>query len=386
MDDRKNTESGINHPLSSQERGIRGELKIPPLRLVALEITRSCPLACLHCRGDSHGEAYPDELTGQEIQSILANIATFARPILIITGGEPLTRPDVFDIASYSTSLGFRTVLATCGRFLDDSTVRKLLDSGVQRISVSLDGASASTHDRFRGVPGAFESAIRGIGAARRNGLAFQINSTLTTLNIAELESLHDLAVSLGAEGFHPFLLVPMGRGQGIRDAGLSPEAYESALGEIAFLAARSPIEIKPTCSPHYVRVAARMRTAPPSPSATDEHLESVTGHDKRHVMTKGCLGGQGFVFISHRGIVQICGFLETEAGNLRAEGYDFRKIWNTSPLFGQIRNMDNYRGKCGYCEFNRVCGGCRARAFALTGDYLGEEPNCTYHPQRNPS
>ncbi len=366
----------MGSPLSSGEKGTGGEF---PLRLVAFEVTRSCPMACLHCRGDSRQETYPDELTGTEIRSILENIAAFARPILIITGGEPLTRPDVFDIASHSTALGFRTVLATCGRYLDDPTVERLRESGVQRISVSLDGAGASTHDRFRGVPGAFDSALRGIETARRHGLAFQINSTLTALNIAELESLHDLAISLGAEGFHPFLLVPMGRGQGLRDAALSPEIYESTLTRIAALAARSPIEIKPTCAPHYLRISAQMQASAPTVSG-----ESGKGRrGGHHPMTKGCLGGQGFVFISHRGIVQICGFLEAEAGDLRAERYDFRKIWNTSPLFSRIRNVDGYHGKCGYCEYNRVCGGCRARAFALTGDYLGEEPNCTYRPSR---
>jgi radical SAM protein with 4Fe4S-binding SPASM domain len=354
-------------------------MNTPPLRLIALEVTRTCPLSCLHCRGDSRHEEYTEELTFAEIRAILENTAAFASPILIITGGEPLTRPDVYEIAHCSRSLGFRTVLATCGQFLDDVTVKRLLAAGVSRISVSLDGASAETHDRFRGVPGAFQAAVRGLAAARRGGLEFQVNSTLTALNIDELESLHTLAVSLGAAGFHPFLLVPMGRGKGLSNWSLSPEAYETTLKRIARIAAESPIEIKPTCSPHYIRVAGtRLRNTPPDDAG------EAPGQNRRGAgMTKGCLGGQGFVFISHRGIVQICGFLDCEAGNLRETNYDLKGIWESSPLFTAVRDTERYHGKCGYCEYNRVCGGCRARAYALSGDYLGEEPNCTYQPGR---
>ena len=336
-------------------------MNAPQLRLVALEITRSCPLACRHCRGDSHDRAYEDELRSGEISAILDSIASFARPILIITGGEPLTRPDVFDIAARSSALGFRTTLATCGRELTGETVTKLLDAGVSRISVSLDGASPSTHDGFRGVPGAFDAAIRGIKTARNRGLPFQINSTLTALNAWELEALHGLASSLGAAGFHPFLLVPTGRGRELSGSALSPQEYERILGDIARIAADSPLEIKPTCSPHYIRIAG-------SPARG---------------MTMGCLGGRGFVFISHRGKVQICGFLECEAGDLRREGYDMKRVWETSPLFLDVRDTARYGGKCGRCEYVRVCGGCRARAFAASGDHLGEEPDCAYQPAR---
>lgn len=346
-------------------------MTVPALRLIALEVTRTCPLACRHCRGDSRHESYTDELSFAEIRATLDNAAEFSRPILIITGGEPLTRPDVCDIAAHSRSLGFRTVLATCGQMLDDRTVRRLIESGVSRISVSIDGAAAETHDRFRGVPGAFDAALRGLAAARRNGLEFQVNSTLTALNIAELDALHDLAISLGAAAFHPFLLVPMGRGTGLAESALSPESYETTLGRIARIAAGSPLEIKPTCSPHYLRISAGMTKKP--------------GADGHTHMTRGCLGGQGFVFISHRGRVQICGFLEHEAGDLRASEYNLKRIWDDSPLFAAVRDTARYHGKCGRCEFTGICGGCRARAFAASGDYLGEEPNCTYEPKRNP-
>lgn len=355
-------------------------IETPPLKLVAIEVTRRCVLKCRHCRGDSRNEDYSGELSGSEMKSLLDNIASFSRPIIIITGGEPLTRSDVFDIASYSVSLGMRTVLATCGHALDDATVQRLIASGISRISVSIDGATAASHDSFRGVPGAFDKAVAGLKTARKHGLEFQINSTLTTLNIGDLEALHNLAVDLGAVGFHPFLLVPMGRGTGLAEYALPPEDYEAALEKIADIADRSPIEIKPTCSPHYARVV-RQRKQRTGTSPMSQPVNAAEAHRHRHTMTKGCLGGQGFAFVSHTGIVQMCGFLEIQAGDLKKNGLDFREIWENSPFFKEIRSLESYRGKCGICGFRRVCGGCRARAYYLNGDYLGEEPNCIYIP-----
>jgi len=361
-------------------------MNAPSLRLVALEITRTCPLACRHCRGDSKDRAYEDELSFGEIAAILENVESFAHPILIITGGEPLTRPDVFEIAACSSALGFLTTLATCGHLLSDGSVTALLGAGVSRISVSLDGAIAETHDRFRGVPGAFDAALRGIAAARRHGLPFQVNSTLTALNARELEPLHDLARSLGAEAFHPFLLVPTGRGRELARSALTPDEYERVLANIARMAACSPLEIKPTCSPNYLRIAVaagRESGRPPFRPEDPDSLSLSKVRGEPRGMTGGCLGGRGFVFISHRGKVQMCGFLECEAGDLRREGYDLKRIWETSPLFLDVRDTARYRGKCGRCEYVRSCGGCRARAYAAFGDHLGEEPNCTYQPGR---
>ena len=361
-------------------------MSVPPLRLIALEVTRTCTLNCRHCRGDSRNISYEHELRLDEIKSIFDNTTTFAKPIIIITGGEPLTRPDIFDITAYSTSLGFRTVLATCGHLLTDDIVQRLIETGVKRISVSIDGANAEAHDGFRRVPGAFNGAIRGLDIARRHGLEFQINSTITTLNAGELDALHGLAVDLGAVAFHPFLLVPMGRGSGLADFALEPEEYERTLEHIADIASISPIEIKPTCSPHYARVArTRGLTGENAPRIGDPGSGNNrhAGHPGRHVVTKGCLGGQGFVFISHTGKVQMCGFMEIEAGDLRTAGYDLHHIWDKSEFFNRIRDISQYNGKCGVCEYAGVCGGCRARAYYMTGDYLGAEPNCVYIPKR---
>jgi len=360
-------------------------IEAPPLKLIAFEVTRRCTLACRHCRGDSRNEEYDNELTLDEIKRILDNVATFAKPIMIITGGEPLTRPDVFDITAHSTALGFRTVLATCGQRLNDETVPRLIETGVKRISVSLDGASIKTHDNFRGIEGAFESALKGLEFATKHGLDFQINSTLTTLNIGELDAIHKLAVDIGAVAFHPFLLVPMGRGSALSDFALEPQAYEDALVHIAELADKSPLEIKPTCSPHYMRVTLQRKKDIPESSAQAQHPHAKHGHGgghPGHVMSKGCLGGQGFAFISHTGEVQMCGFLEKLAGDLKENGLDFRDVWENSKFFSEIRDLDSYNGKCGYCEYRKVCGGCRARAFYLDNDYLGPEPNCVYEPK----
>ena len=361
-------------------------MNAPPLQIIALEITRTCNLACKHCRGDSRGEAYRDELALDEIKAILDNVVSFSKPLIIVTGGEPLIRDDVYDITGYSSSLGLRTVLATCGHFLNDETVRELIESGVSRISVSLDGATPEKHDDFRGVPGAFEKAVNGLKTAKKIGLDFQINSTLTALNIHDLEALHELAISLGAVGFHPFLLVPMGRGAGLADSALSPAEYEHALTRIAKIAEGSPLEIKPTCSPHYSRIIRQLHIT----DITDDshsmrqfpHHTAAEEIPHNIGMTKGCIGGKNFVFISHTGKVQICGFLEIEAGDLRKNGYDLGSIWETSEFFRQIRDTDNYHGKCGICEYRNICGGCRARAHYSTGNYLGEEPNCIYIPK----
>ncbi len=343
-------------------------------RLIAWEVTRRCNLRCKHCRGASQSGPYAGELEFDEVRRVLERIAAKFEPIIILTGGEPLLREDIFDIIRTTVDLGLRPVLATCGTTLDEATARELKDSGIQRISVSIDGPDTASHDAFRGVPGAFEASMRGIEAARRAELPFQINTTLTRGNADALEAIHDLAVSLGAAAFHPFLLVPTGRGSDLKDEALDGEAYERVLNRVYDLRQRGTIPLKPTCAPHYYRIL-REREAKAGRKVTPE----THGLD---AMSRGCLGGIGFAFISHVGRVQICGFLEECAGDLRENGYDFPAIWYGSPLFRQLRDFRNYEGKCGVCEYRRWCGGCRARAFAATGDYLAEEPFCTYEPK----
>ncbi len=344
-------------------------------RLIAWEITRTCHLNCKHCRAGATNELYKDEFHKEEIFKVLENIASFSKPIIILTGGEPMLREDIYEIASHGTQLGLKMVMAPCGMLITKEAIEKMKKSGIQRISLSLDGANPRTHDDFRQRKGAFNEVIKAAELAKENGLEFQINTTVQKNNVHELPQILKLAVSLGAKAFHPFLLVPTGRAKKLADQEISPEEYERILNWIYEQREKVPIQFKPTCAPHYYRIF-RQR---------EKNKKRITSysHYELDFMTKRCMGGQSFAFISHIGKVQICGFLEIEAGDLRKENYNFKFIWDNSPLFQNIRNIDQYNGRCGYCEFRYICGGCRARAFAISGDYLNEEPYCIYQPKR---
>jgi radical SAM protein with 4Fe4S-binding SPASM domain len=282
-----------------------------------------------------------------------------------------MMRRDIYDLARHGTDLGLRMVLAPCGLLLNESSIRRLMASGIRRISLSLDGADPPTHDGFRGVEGGFDGVVRAARLARDAGLEFQVNTTVTRHNYRQLEDILSLAVRLGASGFHPFLLVPTGRGRDLLEEEITPGEYERLLTWFHEKSLHAPIKVKPTCAPHYYRIVRQREYS-------SGGLHESSGFDAH---TKGCLGGQSFAFISHTGKVQICGFLDVEAGDMRRSGFDFARIWNTSPLFLEMRNRYAYTGKCGVCEYWSLCGGCRARAYALTGDYMYEEPFCLYKP-----
>ncbi|MHB1347311.1 MAG: radical SAM protein [Candidatus Humimicrobiaceae bacterium] len=345
--------------------------------IIAFEITRSCEFNCNHCRAAASFGPYQDELSTKEIFLILDNIARFSRPIIIITGGDPMMRADVFEIAEYGTKLGLRMVMALCGKPLTDKIVKKIIKSGIQRISISIDGASAESHDAFRRTHGAFEGALQAIETAKRNGLKFQVNTTVTKQNVHELANILNLSIELGAVSFSPFLLVPTGRGKELKEQVISPEEYERVLNWIYDQHNISPIQFKPTCAPHYYRIFQQRKI--------EKGITVTTQINPLDKMSKGCIGGQSFAFISHIGKIQICGFLDIECGDIRMADYDFEHIWNTSNVFLQIRDLEHYHGRCGYCEYRKICGGCRARAFASTGNYLSEEPYCVYQPKTKP-
>lgn len=376
-----------NHPESKQPRspsdpGHRGSQSSHlhhrfaglggDLRLVAWELTRSCNLACVHCRAAALDRPYPDELSTVECFQLLDEISVFASPIIILTGGEPLLRPDIFEIASYGAGKGFRMTMAINGTLLTKEKVAAMRDSGIQRISISLDGATALSHDAFRQVPGAFEGALRGIRYAREGGLDFQINTTITQQNLHELAAIQELAVTEGAVAHHIFLLVPMGRGKNIEEQGINANQYEQTLHWFYDQREKVPLQLKATCAPHYYRIL-RQRA-----KSDGKRVDYATfGLD---AMSRGCLGGTGFAFVSHVGDVQPCGYLELKCGNVKET--PFREIWNNSEIFRKLRNPDEYEGKCGRCEYIRVCGGCRARAYEATGNYMAEEPLCLYQPR----
>jgi radical SAM protein with 4Fe4S-binding SPASM domain len=363
-------------------------------RLIAWEVTRRCPLRCRHCRAAAADRPYEGELDTEEGFRFMEGVAAFAKPILILTGGEPMVREDIYRIAERGTALGLRVVMAPCGLLMDPQSTHRLRQAGIQRISLSIDGADAATHDGFRQSEGAFSAVLRAAGLAREEGLEFQVNTTVTRLNVGQLEAILELAIRLGAVSYHPFLLVPTGRGRELADLAIDPREYERVLGWIHQRSLDCPIQLKPTCAPHYYRILRQEeRKAGREPAGggpgdlpRPPARAGASGPPREHglnAMTKGCLGGQSFAFVSHTGKVQICGFLDLEAGDLRQAGFDFRRIWEGSPLFESVRDYDRYKGKCGACEYLRVCGGCRARAFAATGDHLAEEPFCVYEPRR---
>lgn len=361
------------HPASAGHPHGAGQPGEASLRVIAWEVTRSCNLACIHCRASARDIPYENELSTAECISILDNIETFAKPIVILTGGEPLLRPDVFDLAAYGNARGFRMTMAVNGTLLTAEKARRMVECGIQRISISIDGATAASHDAFRQVSGAFEGALRGMENARTMGLEFQINTTITRQNHHELAAIQELAVRLGAVAHHIFLLVPMGRGRDIADEAIDAEQYEKTLHWFYEQRDKVPLQLKATCAPHYYRIL-RQRA---KEDGREVNFQSF-GLD---AVTRGCLGGVGFVFISHVGDVQPCGYLEVKAGNVRET--PFREIWEKSEVFTRLRNFKDYKGKCGACEYVRVCGGCRARAFESTGDYMEAEPLCLYQPKR---
>ncbi len=341
--------------------------------VIAWEVTRRCDLKCRHCRGAAQDCQYADELSTQECLRLIDGVAalpTVARPhhgggpgrMVIFTGGEPMMRPDLLELVRHAAGHGLTCVLAPCGHLLDDRSSAALLAAGLRGLSISLDAPTADRHDAFRGVPGAFERSLAGLASARRAGLRVQINCTVTRLNVGDFEAMHSLALDVGAAALDFFFLVPTGRGASLRELTLGPTEAEAALARLIRLAAASPLRVKSTCAPQAMRLAAGSRSA---------------------WIGSGCLAGREFIFVSHRGVLQPCGFLERSCGNLRAFAFDFKACWDASPNLASLHDRSNLAGKCGFCEFAAVCGGCRARAEAATGDYLDADPCCPYQPRK---
>jgi heme b synthase len=350
---------------------LSSSLKVPTLRLLAWEVTRRCNLACLHCRAAAGSGPYPGELNTEEGLKLLDDLATMGPVVVILTGGEPLLREDIFELAAYGNDRGHRMVMAVNGTLVTPGIAARLKDAGIQRLSISIDGATAESHDRLRAVPGAYAGALAGIAACKEVGMPFQINTTVTRANRNELADIHALALKLEAAAHHVFVLVPTGRGELLREELVSPSEYDETLRWLLARQREGKLFIKPTCAPQYYRLWRQEATA------RGEKITPAT--HGLEAMTKGCLGGQGFAFVSYKGDVQPCGYLELVAGNIRET--PFPDIWAESRLFQQLRRVDDYRGKCHACQYRKVCGGCRARAYALAGDVLGEDPICPYEP-----
>jgi heme b synthase len=302
---------------------------------------------------------------------VLDQIREVGKPIIILTGGEPLLREDIFELADYGTKKGLRMVMGTNGTLITPDITKKIKESGIKRVSISLDGAKRESHDKFRQVNGAFDKAMKGISYLKEQGIEFQINTTITRYNLSELEAILDLAVSLGAIAHHIFLLVPTGRAKEMVNQELNAQEYEDTLHWFYQQQGNVRLQLKATCAPQYYRIIRQ-----------EAHSKGQKVNKRTHgldAVTRGCLAGVSYCFISNEGIVQPCGYLELNSGDLRES--TFFDIWKKSPIFADLRNFSKYKGKCGRCEYINICGGCRARAYAATGDYLSEEPLCVYKP-----
>jgi heme b synthase len=347
------------------------------LRLVFWELTKRCNLRCAHCRAEADDSLFSGELDTAAALRVVDDIAAFANPILVLTGGEPLYRADLFEIARHAVSKGLRIALATNGTLIDAGTARAIREAGFSRVSISIDGSGAASHDGFRGIPGSFDLALQGARLLREEGVEFQFNTTITRRNVDEIEGVLRLAEERGAKALHVFMLVPVGCGVEIAESDmLSREKYEEVLTWLYHRTKDAPFEFKATCAPHYYRIMRQ--------EARKEGRTVSFETDGMAAMTRGCLAGSGVCFISHRGDVQPCGYLPLVAGSVVEK--PLGDIWKNSELFSTLRGIDDLGGKCGLCEYRAFCAGCRARAYYETGDCMAEEPYCMYEPKRTRS
>jgi heme b synthase len=341
---------------------------------IAWEITRRCNLKCVHCRSSSELEVkgHPD-FSREEAFRIIDDIAGYAQPVVVLSGGEPLMRADVFDIANYGTGKGLRMCLATNGTLMTEEVCKRLKEAGIRAVSLSLDGSTAEVHDDFRNEKGAFSGAVNAAGLLKKHGIEFIINSSFTRRNQEEIPKIYRLAKKLGATAWYMFMIVPTGRGEEIMNELISKEDYEEILDwHYQMEKDEHDMLVRPTCAPHYYRVVLQ-RAKEEGVKFERRTLKFSTGG------SKGCIAGQLICLINVDGDVLPCSYFPKSAGNIKE--HSFKEIWENSELFRELRDFKKYKGRCGSCEYINVCGGCRARAYSVYGDFLEEEPFCGYRP-----
>ena len=342
------------------------------------EVTQACDLACVHCRASAQPDRNPLELSTDEGKQLIDQIAALKVPVFVLTGGDPIKRPDLFDLIGHARSVGVRVSLTPSATpLLTKDIVVRLKEAGLARLAVSMDGARAKTHDAFRGMSGSFARTLDAVRWANEIGLPVQINTTFSRRNIDEIDEIVALMEKLKITLWSVFFLVPTGRGK-LNDL-LSAEEFESVFAKIYSLSRTASFDIKTTEAQHYRRFVLQQRVAERksgrSPASVHERSVDAIGRAPR-----GLNDGKGFVFISHKGEVFPSGFLPLSAGNIREQ--ELATIYRDSPLFRNLRDTSKLEGKCGSCEFKEICGGSRARAHALTGNPHAEEPCCSYVPR----
>jgi radical SAM protein with 4Fe4S-binding SPASM domain len=345
----------------------------PPL-VVAWETTRACPLACRHCRATAQHRPHPAELTHDEGVALVDDLArSLPRSVLILTGGEPLTRPDTLALAAEATRRGLQVALSVdVGWLLTPETCGAIRDAGIRAVSFSLHFPDEARSDAFASTPGFHAAALEGLANLRAAGQHVQLHTTVMRSNAALLPRMHRLAGELGAGAWELFFLVPTGRGRLLVGEELRPEEQERVLRWLYRLQRRSAFPVKQICAPHFRRIEAQSARV-----RGDRRPERVT--TRLTTMSRGCMAGHGFCFVSHVGDVCGCGFLPLAVGNVRDR--PLSELYAGAPLFEAFRDPSRLRGRCGACEYRARCGGCRARAYAATGDPLAEEPDCAYRP-----
>jgi radical SAM protein with 4Fe4S-binding SPASM domain len=351
--------------------------KFVPL-IISWNITRKCNLKCAHCYINATNQESLNELSTNEAKNLINQICEISKPLLILSGGEPLLRQDIYELVRYGTSKGLKMGLGSNGSLIDDATAKKLKKAGIKTISISLDSNVPKQHDEFRGVKGSWEKAVGAIKALRENGVLVQVNTTVTRENYDQIDDIMTLAEMLGVENFHLFFLVPTGRGVKIAD--ISPTKYESMIKAAFAKAAKHKLNVRPSCAPQFMRIAKNM------------------GLDMSRWI-RGCIAGLYYCRVYPNGDITPCPYLPIKLGNIRET--PFKEIWLNSEMFRTLRDFNALKGKCGVCEYNTVCGGCRARAYglsgdfidycgdlnepgALKGDYLDEDPFCVYQPKKS--
>jgi radical SAM protein len=348
--------------------------------VVAWEVTRACALACLHCRAEAQPKPDPRQLTSAEALRLIDDIREMGDPILVITGGDPLMRRDVFDLMAHAVQQGLRTSLTPSATALvTPKNLARIRDAGVRRIAVSLDGPSAQIHDRFRGFAGSYQRTREIMRDVIDSGLTLQINTTVSRYNLPVLNQMPDIVADAGAVQWSVFFLVPTGRGKE-KDV-VSPQDHERLFNWLYDLSRSAPFDVKSTAAPAYRRVAVQ-RALKEKGNGANQRPIAGAGYrfqDGLHRPAMGVNDGKGFCFISNIGEVCPSGFLPISAGNARDR--PLRQIYQDSELFRDLRDPAKLKGKCAKCDFRSVCGGSRARAWALTGDYLAAEPTCAYSP-----
>jgi len=341
---------------------------------IAWEITRRCNLKCVHCRSSSELEVIGHlDFSLDEAKRVLDDIHGYADPVMVLSGGEPLLRADVFDIAAYGTGLGMRMCLATNGTLVTEEICRKIKEAGIKMVSLSLDGSTPEVHDNFRNQAGAFAGTMNAIRLFNEHGIQFLINSSFTKRNQAEAPKIYKLVKDLKATAWYLFMIVPTGRGEEIMGELIQESEYEDMLNwHYDMEKEEHDLLVRPTCAPQYYRVVMQ-RSKEEGEKFKRRTLKFSTGG------AKGCLAGQLICLIDVDGNVLPCSYFPKAAGNIREQS--FKDIWENSQLFLELRDFKGYKDNCGRCEYVNVCGGGRARAYAMTGDYLAQEPFCSYQP-----